>query len=198
MTTLGGPRTSLRNTVARAVSEVFAPLVLTVVLLLLVGSVSTPNPRVGLGWGLLAAVFVRLIPYAFLLLGIRRGRWTDRHVRLRRHRPVPLLFAVASAAIGTAVLVAAGAPRQLVALVAGLAVTIAITMAWKISIHTAVASATATILVLVFGPALLLAWPLVPLVAWSRTELGDHTLAQVIGGAAIGGLIAATVFAGLQ
>lgn len=191
-----------RRRLAQVVTEVCAPVVLSIGLLLIVGAASTPNPLVGLGWGLLAAFFVGVIPYGFLLLGIRRGRWTDRHVRIREQRTVPLAFAIASVVFGAGVLAVAGAPQQLIALViaglAGLAVTVVLTLAWKISIHTAVASGTATILFLVFGPALLLTWPLVAAVGWSRMELRDHSPAQVIAGAVVGTLVAAAVFTTLR
>jgi membrane-associated phospholipid phosphatase len=36
--------------------------------------------------------------------------------------------------------------------------------------------------------------PAVALVAWSRVRLGDHTPAQTLAGAALGGLVATTVF----
>ncbi len=191
-----------RRRLAQVVTEVCAPVVLSIGLLLIVGAASTPNPLVGLGWGLLAALFVGVIPYGFLLLGIRRGRWTDRHVRIREQRTVPLTFAIASVVVGVGVLAVSGAPQQLIALViaglTGLAVTVVLTLAWKISIHTAVASGTATILFLVFGPALLLTWPLVAAVGWSRMELRDHSPAQVIAGAVVGTLVAAAVFTTLR
>ena len=53
------------------------------------------------------------------------------------------------------------------------------------------AGGTAVILVLVFGPVLLVAVPFVALVSWSRVWLRDHTLAQVIAGALVGNLVAA-------
>lgn len=203
MTSLGQrPKIWTKDRLARVLTEVFAPVVLTIGLLLVVGAASTPNPLVGLAWGLLAALFVGVIPYAFLLLGIRRGRWTNRHIPRREQRAIPMTFALASVLAGVAALTAAGAPRQLVALViaglAGLAVALAITLVWKISVHTAVASATATILVLVFGLALLAAFPLLPAVGWARVKLKDHSVPQVTAGAAIGSLVAAIAFRSLR
>jgi membrane-associated phospholipid phosphatase len=158
---------------------------------------STPGPA-GLGWGLLAATFCGLLPYGIVIAGVRRRRWTDRHLRARQQRPVPFLAGIASALAGLAVLLALHAPRPLVALVvamlAGLAATLLVTLWWKLSVHTAAASGTVAILALVFGPALTLALPAVAVVAWSRVRLGDHTLAQILAGAALGGLVATTVF----
>jgi membrane-associated phospholipid phosphatase len=186
-----------RSGLARAVTEVLAPANLAVAQLLLVGWHSIPGPA-GLGWGLLAATFCGLLPYGIVIAGVRRGRWTDRHLRARQQRPVPFLAGIASALAGLAVLLALHAPRPLVALVvamlAGLAATLLVTLWWKLSVHTAAASGTVAILALVFGPALTLALPAVAVVAWSRVRLGDHTLAQILAGAALGGLVATTVF----
>jgi PAP2 superfamily len=91
------------------------------------------------------------------------------------------------------------APRQLVvAMLAGLAATLVVTLWWKLSVHTAAAAGTVAILALTFDPVLTLAVPAVALVAWARVRLGDHTPAQTLAGAALGGLVATTVFAALR
>jgi len=104
--------------------------------------------------------------------------------------------------VGTALLAVMGAPRELLALlgamVAGLLVTLAITLVWKISVHAAVAAGTVVVLTVVFGPAAAVLWPLAALVCWSRVALGDHTLGQVLGGSAAGGLVAYLVFTWLR
>jgi hypothetical protein len=193
----GSIHTADRIHLARAVTELLAPANLAVAQLLLVSWYNSPG-LAGLGWGLLTATFCGLIPYGIVIAGVRRRRWTDRHMRVRQQRPVPFLAAIASFLAGLALLVAMGAPRQLVALVVAmltcLAAALLVTLWWKLSLHTAAASGTAAILVLSFGPLLILALPAVGLVAWTRIRLGDHTLAQTLAGAALGGLIAATVF----
>lgn len=190
-----------RTGLARAVTELLAPANLAVGQLLLVGWHSTPGPA-GLGWGLLAATFCGLLPYGIVIGGVRRRRWTDRHLRTRQQRPIPLLAGIASVLAGLAALLALDAPRQLVALVVamltGLAATLVVTLWWKLSVHTAAASGTVAILALTFGPALTLTIPTVALVAWARVRLGDHTPAQTLAGAALGGLVATTVFIALR
>ncbi len=191
-----------RQRVARAVTNSFAPVNLVVVNLILVGAASARRPLIGAGWGLLAAVFAGLLPLTFVLLGVRRGRYTDRHVKLRQQRRGPLLFAAGCVVVGMVVLQALGAPRQLLALVVamlvGLVATLTITHWWKVSIHAAVAGGAAVVLSLAFGPALLVVLPVVAAVCWSRVVLGDHTRAQVIGGSAVGCLVAAAVFSALR
>lgn len=153
----------------------------------------------GLAWGLLATLFASGIPFAYIVGGVRRGRLTDHHVGVREQRRVPLLVGLASAAGGFSLLSLLGAPRPVLALVAagvvGLVVAVTVSHWWKMSIHSAVATGTAVILVLTFGPGLLAVTPLLALVGWSRMRLGDHTAAQVVAGGTIGGLVAGVVFA---
>jgi hypothetical protein len=179
------------------VTELLAPPNLAVAQLLLVSWHSSPGPA-GLRWGLLAATFCGLLPYGIVIAGVHRGRWTDRHLRARKQRPIPFLGGIASVLAGLATLLALDAPRQLVALVVamltGLATTLLVTLWWKLSVHSAAASGTVAILALTFGPALILALPAVAVVAWSRVRLGDHTPAQTLAGALLGGLVATTVF----
>jgi len=55
-----------------------------------------------------------------------------------------------------------------------------------------------TVLLLVFGPTLLVLAPLVPLVCWARVAVRDHTPAQTVAGATLGITVAAVVFSVLR
>ncbi len=153
----------------------------------------------GIGWGLLGCLFAAVIPLAFITYGIRRGRWGDRHVGPRRQRIVVLTFVVASVSTGILLLWAFGAPRTVTALIAAMLVTVAallaVTPAWKISVHAAVSCGSVALLAMTLGPWVLLACPLIAVVGWSRVALKDHTLAQVLVGSAVGGAVAAGTFA---
>jgi membrane-associated phospholipid phosphatase len=143
-----------------------------------------------------------VLPYALILHGVRRGRLSDKNISLREQRIRFGLVAITSILTGLAVLAAFDAPAELVALVASIAVGVAcgwvITLWWKISVHAAIAAGAAAVLVLVVGPALLVVWPLVALIAWSRVQVGDHTTAQVLAGVALGVVVNATVFSLLR
>ncbi len=187
---------------ARLTTEVLAPAHLVIGLLAVVAWDSAPTPGSRLLWGAVAATFAGVLPLAYLVQGARQGRWEDHHVGDREKRPAVIMVILASVLVGTALLAAAGAPRELLALlaamIAGLVVTLAVTVVWKISVHAAVAAGTVVVLTLVFGPALGILWLLVALVGWSRVALGDHTVGQVVGGALAGGVVAAVVFAWLR
>jgi hypothetical protein len=155
--------------------------------------------RAGIGWGLVAALFTAVLPTLFIAYGIRRGRWSDRNVGARRPRLAVLGFSAASVAAGLTLLAAGGAPRLLTGylafMLASLAVLAAVTTVWKISIHCAVASGSVTILALSFGWLVWLAYAPVALLGWSRVELEDHTVAQVVAGAVLGAGAAALAYA---
>ncbi len=186
--------------VARVVTEVFAPGVLIAAQLVAVGW------HAGQGgdrwWGLVAALFAAVIPFAYIVRQVHRGRLTDHHIAVREQRRLPLTVGVASVVAGLLVLVAAGAPRELLALVAagavGLAVCAGVTHWWKLSIHSAVAAGTVVVLSTVYGHAMLGAAPIVAVIGWARVRMAAHTVAQVVAGAVVGALIAGTVFPAMR
>jgi membrane-associated phospholipid phosphatase len=187
-----GPAGSPRQRVARLVTDTLSPAVLVASVLLAVAWHSAPSPGRALVWGLVAAAAASFVPITYIVRGVRRGRWTDRHVGVRQQRKWPLLVCLVSTFAGTVLLAAVHAPRELVALiasmVAALLVALPITMVlrWKVSVHALVAAGTVVAGTVVFGPWLALTWPVAALVGWSRVALGDHTVAQVLGGAVIG------------
>ena len=178
---------------ARLATEVLAPWVWVLTLPLAVAWAATGHrPLAALGWGLLISVTGSLVPMAVIVRGARRGKWDGHHVTNRAGRRVPLLVAGVSLGLGFVVLLAGGAPAQLVALaasmLASLMVAVAITFGakFKISLHAAVASAAVVVLALTYGPwALLLALP-AAWVAWSRVALRDHTTPEVLAGLLMG------------
>jgi hypothetical protein len=179
---------------ARVVTEALTPAVLVAGISLAVAWHSG-----SIAWGVVAAVFASGIPISYIVRGIRRGHYEDHHVPVRERRPTVILFAAASVGIGLALMILFRAPRELVALVvamlAGLALTLVVTKWWgKVSFHTAVAAGTATTLALVFGPWLNLTWLVVGLIAWARVRLNEHAFAQTIIGAGLGALAAGVVF----
>ena len=185
-----------RRRMARLVTEVMSPVVLIVVVILIVAVDSAGVVR-GLMLGLVAIFFAAGFPYGLVLMGVRRGQLTDHHVSLREQRPRMMAIALASVVVGLLVLLWLDAPRALFALVAamvaGLAVALAITSFWKISIHAASAAGTVASLAILVSPWWLLAAPLVALTGWARVEIRDHTPVQVSVGAIVGAVVAAGV-----
>ncbi len=195
-------RASARKRVARVVTEALSPVHLVPGLILVVAWKSSEDTGEGVTWGVLAAGLAMAVPIAYLRRELRAGRISDHNVRVRSQRPRVLLVTTASILTTLGVVAAGDAPRDLVALVSAQAVGLVlfgiITRWWKISFHAGGTAGTVTTLVLVFGPRLLLLTPLVPLAAWSRVTLGDHTPCQVSVGAALGGVVAWVVFSWIR
>jgi len=174
--------------VAQVVSDWLEPRIWVTVTSLLVGWQA--DGLAGAGWALLAVLGGTVLPALVIRHGVHRGKYADRHLTDREQRLPILLFVVASVAATLGLLAWAGAPRDVIALTASMAVGITvvtiITAAWKISIHCAVCAGGATALVITFGPAVVPVYLLVVLACWSRVALREHTPAQVIAGAAAG------------
>lgn len=182
---------------ARVIAEVTGPPVVAAAGLLIVAVRSSGGGR-GAAWGGLAAIFAAGLPMIYVVKGVKAGKWSDHHLAERESRTVPLVIAVASVAVGTALLIAVHAPRDLVALVVamlvGLLSVVVVTHWWKVSLHASVAGGFVGILLLLFGPWALIGIPALALVAWSRTVLEAHTWGQVIVGSALGFTVASIVF----
>ncbi|GAA1143760.1 membrane-associated phospholipid phosphatase [Kitasatospora gansuensis] len=201
MSTFTAPETPVyraatpRERAAKAITDVLAPANLVIGLLLLVGWQGSHSWR-GLGWGLLAALFCGVIPLGIILLGVKRGALTDKHIRVRRQRMIPMGASLVSVVAGVTALYLMGAPAEVsalaVAMLVGLATSLLVTVWWQISIHNSVAGGAALILLLVFGPLLALAAAAVAAIGWSRLVLKAHTLPQVLAGTALGSVAALT------
>ncbi|MFF4340545.1 hypothetical protein ACFY00_11470 [Kitasatospora sp. NPDC001540] len=182
-----------RQKAARIITDVLAPANLVVALLLLIGWRSTRSWS-GLGWGLLAALFCGVIPIGIIALGVKRGGLTDRHIRVRRQRILPMALSLVSVATGITLLHTLGAPADVsalvVAMLVGLVSTLLVTTGWQISLHNSVAGGTVMVLVLALGPWLLLTALGAAAIGWSRMVLRAHTLAQILAGTALGSITA--------
>ncbi|MEV0143700.1 MULTISPECIES: hypothetical protein [unclassified Nonomuraea] len=180
--------------VARRVTDLLAPQVLVIAMPPVVGLIA--QGWAGALWGLLASVLCGGVPALVIALGVRSGRLDSHHIVDRARRTGPLLSAVAAVLVALVLLVALGAPTLLVATVAAmlvaLAVTVPVTLRWKISFHAAVSAGTVVVLahVLPAVPTALAGAAVVALVCWARVRLAHHTAGQVAVGALVG--VAAT------
>ncbi|MEV6302221.1 phosphoesterase PA-phosphatase [Actinoplanes sp. NPDC051861] len=196
--------TTLTDRLARLLTEVLSPAVLVATVLISVAWHAADSPLTALVWGVIAAAAASFLPIAYILHGVRRGAWTDRHVGVRSQRTLPLLVCLGSTASGTLALYAAGAPRDLLALIACMAAALVVAtpitllLRWKISIHGLVAAGTAVTFTVVLGWWLVFTWALAAAVGWSRVRLGDHTAAQVLAGAVVGACATGLLFPALR
>ncbi|MBE1566513.1 hypothetical protein [Nonomuraea africana] len=168
----------------------FAPAHLVIGLPLAVGAIS--SGWAGLGWGALAAALCGGIPAGVIALGVKSGRFGNRHITTRSERPKLIAVIVALVVAALVLLAVLGAPMVMVACVAIMLATLAvvgpITLVWKISFHTAVAAGSVVMLakLLPAVPVWVLGGLVVAAIGWSRVAINDHTAAQVSAGAVAG------------
>jgi membrane-associated phospholipid phosphatase len=187
-----------RLAAARLASDLLAPAPVASALVVAVAWRSAPSPAHGARWALLAVACGMLVPVMFLEVGVRLRRLSDRHLSRREERPWPVLVGLVSVLAALRLLALAQAPRDLLALLATMAVvlgvSLGVTMVWKISLHAATLAGSAVVVAVLFGWPWLALAPLLVLVAWARVQLGEHTLGQVLAGSLIGAAGAGLVY----
>lgn len=174
-------------------------MVVVPLVLLAVALASGPDLAGGLRWGLTSSLLVVGAPLVYLRRQLRSGRIADHNVTVREQRKGILLVGSACLMLTFAVVMASETSRELRALVCtqliGLVLFGGFTLIrCKVSFHAGISTGSVFLLAQVLGWALLALLPLAALVAWSRIALGDHTLREVTGGAALGGFTTSVVF----
>jgi hypothetical protein len=181
---------TLRRTTACLLSACLAPApVASLVLIAAAAASATPGTQAVVSAAVAIGCAV-IVPTICIRYGVRRGWLTRCWLPRREERPLPLLIGVLSVG-GAAALVQVNRGGQqvlesLYAMAFVLMMALAVTLVWKISLHVAALTGAVVIIGQLFGAACILLVPLVVLVAWSRVELDEHTLAQVGGGALVG------------
>ena len=188
----------MQKRLAGLISNALNPFVVTLVVILLLTYESTTSLADAFKWSLILTGLCLLPVYLAAVCFVRSGQLSAIFSNSRRQRTKIYLFGCVCVAIAFIALWLLGAPTRLLAsLVAGLSAGLlfmAINLWWKISVHTAFVTAAAVLLVILYGWLALLAIVIVPLVAWSRRELGQHSPGQVVAGALLAALNVSVVF----
>lgn len=182
---------------ARLLSFLANPITLSFPVSSLAVIKDTHNVREALGWTLLSAVFLALIPL-FIWGGVKKGVFQDFDLSRREERPLFYLFVgiVGFAYFGTIVFL--HGPTTLLILgtggALGLLLFSLVNRRIKASLHVFAVSASAIILGLLYGEWGLGALFSIPLVAWARIKTGHHTFPETLIGAVLGLIVAVSAF----
>jgi membrane-associated phospholipid phosphatase len=184
---------------ARATTELLAPVPVVGTLLAVVAFGSEPDAPLALRHTLVAEAIGVLIPLAGLAAGVWTGRFADHHIPDRRGRPLPFLLwagaLLAAGELARADGAGAGLTAATRAVAAVLVTAAAANAVWKLSLHTALVAAAVTAAAALVGPAALFAAPLLFLVAWARVRLRAHSVVQVLAAMLIGATVSWAVLA---
>jgi hypothetical protein len=174
---------------ARALSTIFNPFLSATALFIIVShAFSTSRLEF---WKLSAAglFFFTIAPLACVLYLYVTGRISDFDMSERPERQRVFAAFVVIYLCAAISLSAVHAPVQLVAITWGYwgtaLLTMVITRWWKISTHAFGITGPFAAMFLLFNLQPLPYVALVPLVCWARVHLRSHTIAQVLGGAAL-------------
>jgi len=170
------------------ISQIASPPVLGIVTIILAAA-RVPSDRAWL-WALTYIVTAVAVPAVYIAWLVQRGTLTDFHLPVREQRIRPLLCALATAITLWGLFWMTPAPPLLrwLAGVNAVQTTLffAITLRWKISLHTTTAANLTALAVILLGTAATPLAVLVLLIAWARVHLQRHTVAQTAGGALLG------------
>lgn len=178
-----------KNRVAERISDIFNPYYSAVPFFIMVAIASTRTVSRAILYWLIMALFFSVLPIWDIRRRINSRSVSDAHIDRREDRIKPLLFALSSALGGLLAIYLVSAPALIRAVcwsvvITGIVIT-AITLRWKISLHTAGITSISLALVLIYGWQATPIFIFLPVVIWARLVLKRHTVAQVLAGMAV-------------
>jgi membrane-associated phospholipid phosphatase len=194
---LGRP-SGKRQRIANLTSNILNPFLLCLALIVLFSFKSAASTSEAIKWASISTGLGVLPVFLVIIYLLRQGKLDNFFIAAREQRTRIYFIGCLSAAAGCVTLALLGAPDILVAgFITGVSTAVVfaiINLWWKISLHTAIVAASATILVMIFGWVAAASAALVPLTAWSRIELECHSLTQTVSGALLAILIVFFLF----
>jgi len=188
----------LRKRIANLTSNILNPFCLIIAMILLLSFVSASSTLDALKWASVAIALSILPVFLAMVYLVRKGNLDAVFTNVREQRTQLYLLGGFFTVISYIILAYTGAPPILVAgFITGISTAIifyCINLWWKISLHTALVAASATVLVMLYGWIAVGTVALVPLTGWARIELEYHSLAQAVTGALLATLIVVLVF----
>jgi membrane-associated phospholipid phosphatase len=190
----------MKEKLARLITNVLNPFATSFVIIVLLafhGSVQTGSALKWAAISLALSVVPVLLVVAYL---VSRRKIDGFFANPRKQRYGLYAVAAGLGALGCVLLWSLHAPRLLsITFTAGLiciVIFMVINFFWKISLHTAFMAASVAVLIIVYGLAVVWTVVLVPLVAWARTQLKQHTLFQVTAGGLLAVLVVTVIYWG--
>ena len=187
-----------RKQIANLTSNILNPFSVSLIIILLLSFESTYTTLDALKWSLILIAVSILPVFSVVVYLARNSRLDGIFTSVRKQRTKIYLLAGVCAVVGGVIITYLDAPLVLRAtFVAGLSAVVVfmcVNLLWKISLHIAFVTASATILVILYGLIGAVSVVFLPLVAWARIESGHHSPAQVATGATLAAVIVVVTF----
>jgi hypothetical protein len=179
--------------VSDLISIVLNPSVLTGVFFCLLAARCEPPSTGRIVHDVLGVVFTVAVPVGLLFLLKAFGLLSDVEMRIRSERSRNYALCAAGYGLGAGLLFITGAPWPLWGLLAlhvpNTLVLILVNRKLKVSIHTMVLTSLWVAALMFLGGSWAPAGLLVPVAAWARWDAGNHSVAELISGVLVGGLL---------
>ena len=177
----------MRKQIAKLVSSIINPFLMGVVLILSASFDGDLNTRESIKWAL-TLIALNLLPiFLFIVWLVRHNKVDGIFINIRKQRLKIYLLGIALGGVSCIILLCFEAPPMLLTLFVAFfsvgVVFMCINNWWKVSVHTASTASAVAALLIIYGLSAIALIMLVPLVAWARVELGNHSLSQVVAGA---------------
>lgn len=191
----------MKKQFGQLVSTIINPIILIMLVPYILIHKTTHNIQAAFYWSGVSFIFI-LIFSAFVLIGVKKGYFSDLDISNRKQRPLLYSFAIVLSLIYLLCLFVMHAPFVLfmgvIALALGLAIGELINTKIKVSLHVGTIMAFVTSLVLIYGVQFILVYPLVPMVAWARIKTHNHTPKEIIVGAVVGFILTLVVYVAFE
>ena len=184
----------VKKTIAKTFSDIFNGY-LTLIIPILVATIFSSGPLI---YRIVTSIFISIVPISTFLILKLLGKVSDFDMTDRKGRPLYCTITTLAIALLYLVTLEQGDTALIIITLNTLIISTfftIVTLFWKISGHMTYLTMTYTSLVFLLPyPFIILLFPLIPFVAWSRIELKKHTVLQVIAGTLTSFAISLLVF----
>jgi hypothetical protein len=181
--------------IAQAISKFTNPCILSVLVLLLIVATESGNVCELVGWIAIILLFFVLIPVVYLYVRTSKSGNSIKSVFeltifLKQHPRdiliLALLLGLPCLAILWFIKVPASLISTLVALIASSIVTALFNIFYRVSFHLTAITLLIVMAAQAWGQAFLILLAAIPLIAWAKYQIRDHTVPQLLIGIAVG------------
>jgi len=192
--------------IAKLVSNIFHPWVILAVVVALAAYHAVGGPLEWVKWTLLAYLPVLVFPflYAKIRATVLSRRGTQHKISRSLVRNDPGQLFIMTGLVGapaSLILYYLDGPQNVLIIILGVTavmlVIALVNLTYRASFHLSMVTSMLTALWFLFGAVSLFSFLLIPILGYSRYQLGEHTTAQMVTGFFIGMVVGGAVFYGL-
>ena len=182
------------NYLARAISRVTNPCILSVLVLLLIAGTEYADARAFIAWAITVVLFLVIIPFVYVYIRTFRNTSAIKLIAaptvfLKQHPRDILILGLSLGLPCLIILLLLEAPslmlRTLLALLASSILVALLNIFYRVSYHLSAVTVLIIMSVSTWGPNLLILLAAIPLIGWAKYHNREHTLAQLALGIAL-------------